>query len=95
MKLLIGFLLLKVTYCIMKRPQIKLMNRIIDVDSSIQKVENDTLQLNCFADYPIKWVLPDNEVCQNTFDEFKSENAFLFASFSYMQITVTRVMMVA
>lgn len=33
--------------------------------NQIQKRENEILQLNCLANYPIKWLIPDNSVSIN------------------------------
>lgn len=45
-----------------QRPVIEYEENPQQLSREIQRQENDTLRLDCSADYPIKWQLPDNDV---------------------------------
>lgn len=56
--------LLEGVFC--NRPQINEEGKLLLDDESIQKAKDNVLKLTCTADFPVKWMLPDNEVCPFT-----------------------------
>lgn len=71
------------------RPIIVYKERPQNRFDKIQKTKDETLNLDCFADYPVRWLTPDNSVCTSFVNNIKEYITNLRYIYRCIMVTVT------